>query len=212
MACLGAVIAVDRLHAEAVCPVGALFGGEVAQGVRELVGEVGGVGDLLEVDDHVVQVVLVHRFEDRQVQGGGAAGGRSEGRVLGRAGELLAQVGFGDGGDHELVVGQDAVVDGVGVGVRVQAGAEGGDLVHGRQAGGRVPFGCCGGGGLRHDVVGGWILCQPWPVPLVRGRGQVQAALRANAVVVVDGGPFLVPGTGRAVCLVHNQQVEHRGR
>jgi len=65
-----------------------------------------------KVDEHVLEVLLAHGLEDGQVQGGGAARG---GPGLG-IGEGGAQFGVGDGGDDELVVGQDAVVDGVGVG------------------------------------------------------------------------------------------------
>jgi hypothetical protein len=49
----GAVGAVDGLRDDVFRPVGAQFVGEGAQGVGELASEVGGVGDLLEVDEHV---------------------------------------------------------------------------------------------------------------------------------------------------------------
>lgn len=141
---VGAVGAVDGLHDGLARPVGAQFVGEGAQGVGELAGEVGGVGDLLEVDEHVPQVLLAHGLDDGQVQSGGAARG---GPGLG-VGEGGAQFGVGDGGHDELVVGQDAVVNGVGVGIGVQAGAEDPRLIHRRQQGRVVPGRCGGGGAL----------------------------------------------------------------
>lgn len=71
------------------------------------------------------------------------AGGPVRGGLSVLVGERGAQVG--DGGDDELVVGQDAVIDGVGVGVGVQAGAEDLRLVHGGQQGRTVPGRCCSG-------------------------------------------------------------------
>lgn len=198
--------AVDGLHDDVVREVGAQFVGEGAQGVGELAGEVGGVGDLLEVDEHVPQVLLAHGFEDGQVQGGGAARGGPGFRI----GERVVQFSVGDGGDDELVVGEDAVIDGVGVGVGVQAGAEDLRLVHGRQQGWVVPGGCGGGGalGLRS---GGGRLGQAGGVPHIGGGGEVEAALGMDALVVVQRSPVLLPGAGRGVGFVHDQQAEEGG-
>lgn len=125
-------------------------------------------------------------------------------------GERGVQFGVGDGGDDELVVGQDAVVDGVGVGVGVQAGAEDLRLVHGGQQGRVVPGRCCGGGalGLRP---GGGRLGQAWGFPYIGGGGEVEAALGRDAFVVVQCGPVLGPGAGRGVCFVHDEQAEDGG-
>lgn len=202
---------VDRLHGQVGCPGGALARGKSARGVGELAGEVGNVLDLLEVHDHVAQVVLGHGLEDGQVQRGRATGTRGEPGVgVAGVGEDGAQVGAGDRGHDELVVGQDAVLDRVRVGVGVQARAEDLRIVHRRDHGGGLPRGSRGFGPLRlGPCIGG--LGQARGFPLVRGRGHVQTPVGQDAGLVVDHRPLLFPAPRRSVRLIHDQEVEIRG-
>ncbi|GGW56745.1 hypothetical protein GCM10010503_37450 [Streptomyces lucensis JCM 4490] len=83
--------------------------------MRESAGEATGVGDQLEVDQNLLQTVLGHSAQDREVQGGGAQrtvlhlaaavpGGSGGGEV-----QAAAQVGAGEGGHHDAVIRRAAI-------------------------------------------------------------------------------------------------------
>ncbi|MFF7977388.1 hypothetical protein [Streptomyces sp. NPDC007905] len=95
--------------------------GQQAQGVREFAGEAAGVGDEMEVDQHLPQAVLGHGAQHGQVQGCGAqrtvvlrllSGGAGHGRGAGDGQvQAAAQVGVGQGVHHDAVVRRPAVGD-----------------------------------------------------------------------------------------------------
>jgi hypothetical protein len=103
------------------------------------------------------------------------------------------QLGVSDCGHDELVVGQHTVVDGVGVGVGVQAGAE--DLARWR---GRA-LGDRGAGGGFSQARGS---------PAVGGDGAVEAALGGDPGIEVQYCPVLAPAARGGVGFVHGQQAE----
>lgn len=104
----------------------------------------------------------------------------------------LQQLLVADFGDDELVVGEDAALDGVGQVQLVDRGPVDGGVVHRGEAfearAGLRSFRACG-------------------APVARGRGHVEAVGDRDGAVVVDETPFLVPVSAGAVGLVRECEV-----
>ena len=93
--------------------------------------------------------------------------------------------------DHDLVVGEQVLVDGLGEGESVEDGTERGFVVH------------------RRDLEVGFLRLADDPPGEVAGRGgHEQATLRANLRGVEDRGEVTAHRPGAAVRLVADRQVE----
>ncbi|WP_455770426.1 hypothetical protein [Streptomyces ardesiacus] len=135
---------------------GGIGAGQQAQGVREFAGEAAGVGDEVEVDQHLAQAVFGHGAQDAEVQGSGAQrtvvlplprGGGAGPACGGGEVEAAAQVGVGEGGHHDAVVGCAAVGHGLRERVFEDLLAVDGLVVHGVGERARVWPGSGGAGG-----------------------------------------------------------------
>ncbi|MGW3970001.1 hypothetical protein ACWEFD_11905 [Streptomyces ardesiacus] len=168
---------------------GGIGAGQQAQGVREFAGEAAGVGDEVEVDQHLAQAVFGHGAQDAEVQGsgaqrtvvlrlplprGGGAGRACEGGEV----EAAAQVGVGEGGHHDAVVGCAAVGHGLRERVFEDLFAVDGLVVYGVDERARVRPGS-GDAAARAGQVGGLgqLGCGEDP----RGGGHVEAAVRGGS-------------------------------
>ncbi|MGW7231153.1 hypothetical protein [Streptomyces cyaneofuscatus] len=193
-------------------------GREPAQGVGQFAGEAAGVGGQVEVDQHLLQAVAGDGAQHGQVRGGGAQGlVRSLALTVGVGVgvgcwevDAAAQVVVGEGGHHDAVVRCPAVLDRLGQRILEDLFAVDLFVVHG--VGEQVGRRAGGGGGAAAGAGGAGGLRQVGGGEDAGRRGRVEAAVGPDALVVVDGGPFLVRAAGDAVCLVHDSQVERRHR
>lgn len=120
------MVAADPVRPESL---GAQLFGEGCGGLVEGGGEGAGVGDAVVEGQDAAQFVVVDG-----AQGGDLAAGQVQSVDAGArsGGEPVAQIGVGDDGDEDLVVGQQAEVDRVGEVEVVGDRAEQGFVVHGR--------------------------------------------------------------------------------